>query len=104
MPNALKGLKVLFTGTLDIDRKTCEATAKKYGAKVISKLEETDYIILGTKPGPKKVETIAQNGLDTISESEFFDMLKTGVPKEKRDRMAAAAADDGEPATKKQKK
>ena len=43
-------------------------------------------------------------GLDTISEKQFLDMLKTGVPKEKRDRMAAAAAEAGEPSTKKQKK
>lgn len=30
--NAFKGLKLLFTGTFEIDRKTCEATAKTYGA------------------------------------------------------------------------
>ena len=95
---------------MSMDRKTCEAAAKKYGAQVINKLEETDYIILGTRPGDKKVKEINEKSLETISEAEFFELLKNGVPQEKRDRMAAAAeaaaaaAEDGEPVTKKQKK
>lgn len=48
-PDALKGLKLLFTGTMDIDRKTCEATAVMYGADVMSKVEDTDYVVLGTR-------------------------------------------------------
>lgn len=54
-----------------------------------------------TRPGPKKLETINKHGLDTIREDEFFEMLKTGVPKEKRERMAAKGED--EPPKKKQK-
>ena len=102
--DAFEGLKVLFTGTFKIDRKTCEATAKTYGAEVIKKLEDTDYIILGTKPGQKKIDEINEKGLETITEDEFFEMLKTGVPEGKRDRMAAAAEEKDEPAPKKQKK
>ena len=101
---ALEGLKVLFTGTFDIDRKTSEATAVTYGAQVIKKLEDTDYIILGTRPGQKKIDTIEANNLDTITEEEFYDMLKSGVPKEKRDRMAAKADTEAKPPKKKQKK
>ena len=136
-PNALHDLKVLFTGTLDTDRKTSEAAAVKFGATVVNKLEETDYIILGKRPGEcidsiaqseslcsafylsfsgdKKIAQIEKEGLETISEPQFLEMLETGVPKEKRDRMAAKAAkaakaaeaDQGEsaqPAKKKQKK
>ena len=78
-PDALGGLKVLFTGTLEtIDRATAKKTAEKHGAKVTAKLEDTDYVILGTNPGPKKVEEIEEKGLKTISEQEFLDMLKTG--------------------------
>ncbi|KAK3690811.1 hypothetical protein LTR37_018939 [Vermiconidia calcicola] len=102
-PNVLQGLKLLFTGTMSMDRKTAEATAKTYGGEVIAKLEDTDYIILGTRPGDKKEKTINEHGLETITESEFFDILKNGVPKEKRDRMAAKGG-AAEPAKKKQKK
>jgi len=37
-----------------MDRDTSKATALKYGAKVISKLEDTHYVVLGVKAGPKK--------------------------------------------------
>lgn len=46
--NALAGIKLLFTGTLEMDRSTCNDTAKKYGAKVVSKLEDTDYISMSS--------------------------------------------------------
>lgn len=101
-PDSLAGLKVLFTGTFNIDRKTSEATAVKYGARIITKLEDTDYIILGAKAGPKKLEVIAEHGLETIDEDQFYEMLKTGVPEEKRQKMAAKGT--AEPAKKKQKK
>lgn len=66
IPNALEGLKILFTGTFDaMDRKTSVETAETYGATVVKKLEDTgtfprhascagladfpsiDYIIMG---------------------------------------------------------
>lgn len=100
-PDSLAGLKVLFTGTFDIDRKTSEATAIKYGARIITKLEDTDYIILGARAGPKKLDTIAEHGLETIDEGQFYEMLKTGVPEEKRQRMAEKG--EAAPAKKKQK-
>ncbi|KAK4505292.1 hypothetical protein PRZ48_003255 [Zasmidium cellare] len=76
--NAFKGYSLLFTGTFEIDRKSCEATAKTYGATLAKKLSDADYIVLGTKPGPKKVEEIEQNDYATMNEAEFFTMLKTG--------------------------
>ncbi|ORY60098.1 uncharacterized protein BCR38DRAFT_412299 [Pseudomassariella vexata] len=94
-PNCLKGLKVLFTGTFNtMDRKTSVAAAEKYGAQVITKLEDTDYIILGTRAGPKKLEIINEHELDTITEEEFFQILENGVSKEKRESMAARRAAD----------
>lgn len=77
-PDALKGLKLLFTGTFEIDRKTCEATAQTYGAVLSKKLEDADYIVLGTRPGAKKLQQIQDDGLDTMTEAEFFHLLKTG--------------------------
>ena len=95
----------------------------------MKKLDQADYIVLGKKPGEvstfscycmfhanssclqKKMQEIREKDLETITETNFFEMLKVGVPQEKRERMAeeaarraAEAAQDGEPAKKKQKK
>jgi NAD-dependent DNA ligase len=86
-PNCLRGLKILFTGTFEtMDRKTSVATAITYGADVITKLEDTDYIVIGTRAGPKKLQEINEKELETISEEEFFQILENGIPKEKRER------------------
>ncbi|KAK8131664.1 Chromosome transmission fidelity factor [Apiospora sp. TS-2023a] len=100
LPNCLEGLKLLFTGTFEtMDRKTSIATAIQYGGQVVSKLEDTDYIVLGTRAGPKKLQEINEKELETITEEEFFQILEEGVSQEKRDRMAArqAANDEEEP-------
>ncbi|KAI0132442.1 hypothetical protein BJ170DRAFT_613946 [Xylariales sp. AK1849] len=87
-PDCLQGLKLLFTGTFEtMDRKTSIATAMKYGAEVISKLEDTDYIVIGTRAGLNKLREINEKELETISEEEFFQILENGIPSEKRDRM-----------------
>ena len=100
--DALKGLKVLFTGTFSIYREVCIATAEKYGATVAKDPQGTDYSFVGAQPGLKKKETIERLGINTLDERGFFELLKNGVPQAKRDRMATKAADDG-PATKRQK-
>ncbi|KAH8201295.1 hypothetical protein TruAng_004539 [Truncatella angustata] len=88
MPDCLAGLKLLFTGTFEtMDRKTSIATANKYGAEVISKLEDTDYIVIGTRAGPAKLKKINELELETISEEEFFQILENGLSGEKRTRM-----------------
>jgi len=96
-------VKLLFTGTFDaMDRDTSKATAVKYGAKVITKLEDTDYIVLGVKAGQKKLDEIEAKGLETVDEAGFYELLQNGIPDEKRERMEAKA--EAEPAKKKQKK
>jgi BRCT domain type II-containing protein len=97
-PNCLEGLRILFTGTFAaMDRKTSVATAIKYGAEVVTRLEDTDYIVVGLRAGPKKLQVINEMELETINEEEFFDLLKNGVSEEKRERMAARrAADEAE--------
>jgi len=85
----LEGVRILFTGTFEtMDRVTSLATAKKYGADVVTKLEDTDYIVVGLRAGPKKLQIINELELETISEEEFFSILENGVSEEKRIRMA----------------
>lgn len=46
--------QLLFTGTFkSMDRKTCEATAKVYGATLITaaKIAEVDMVVLGASAG-----------------------------------------------------
>ncbi|CEJ91526.1 hypothetical protein VHEMI07229 [[Torrubiella] hemipterigena] len=89
IPGCLEGVKILFTGTFEtMDRNTSIATAKKYGADVVTKLEDTDYIVLGFRAGPKKLETINELELETITEQQFFDILEGGLSEEKKERMA----------------
>ena len=64
---------------MDRDRPTMEATAIKHGGAIVKKLEETDWIILGKKPGDKKVEEIKAKGLKTMSEDQFVEMVKGGA-------------------------
>ncbi len=89
IPNCLQDVKILFTGTFEtMDRVTSIATAKKYGGDVVTKLEDTDYIVVGLRAGPKKLQTINELELETLTEEEFFGILENGVSNEKRGRMA----------------
>lgn len=70
---SLDGLKLVFTGTFThMDHKTCVAATEKHGGEIVTKLTESDFVVLGTKPGPKKVEEITKEGLRTMTEEEFY--------------------------------
>ncbi|KAK6438090.1 hypothetical protein LTR95_005709 [Oleoguttula sp. CCFEE 5521] len=81
LPNALGGLTVLFTGTFELDRKSCEAAAVKYGATLSKKIADCDYVILGAKPGPKKLVEIEDDNIKTAKESDFLNWVADGGPK-----------------------
>ena len=81
--NALEGMKLLFTGTMErMDRATSKKTAEAHGATVITKLADTDLIILGTRAGPKKLQEIEEKGLRTCTEEEFIAMVKDSASDE----------------------
>jgi BRCT domain type II-containing protein len=63
---------------MSLDRKVMEATAIKHGAEIVNKLEDTNWIVLGTRPGAKKVQEIKEKDLNTMSEDQFFEMVKGG--------------------------
>ena len=68
---------------MTLDRKVMEATAIKYGAEIVNKLEDTDWIVMGTRPGDKKVKEIKEKGLKTMLEEDFLEMIKgNGEPEE----------------------
>lgn len=55
------------------------------------------------RAGEQRLKSIKAAGLKRLSEEEFFEMLKTGVPPETLDRVDSHESDD-EPVKKKQKK
>ncbi|EGX94434.1 hypothetical protein CCM_02705 [Cordyceps militaris CM01] len=97
-PNSLAGVRLLFTGTFSsMDRTTSVATAKKFGADVVRRLEDTDYVVVGERAGPKKLQVMNELELETVTEAEFLAMLREGVGEDKRQRMAnKRTADDEE--------
>lgn len=77
-PNqALKGLFVVFTGTFSSgDRKVLEAQAETLGAKVQSSVNsKTSFVIVGDKPGSKKVSAAQSLGVPMLSESEYLGRI-----------------------------
>ena len=76
--DSLDGLKFVFTGTMEVDRPTMEKAAVTYGGELVKKLDEADWIVLGTKPGAKKVDEINEKNLKTMTEAQFLEMLKGG--------------------------
>jgi len=77
-PDALTGLKILFTGTFDMDRKTCEASAIKAGATIATTVNSSDIVVFGKKPGQKKVDEVAKKSIRNIDEATFHQWLQEG--------------------------
>ena len=75
--NCLAGLAFVFTGILDsLGRDEGIELVKRYGGKVTSgPSKKTDYVVLGNDAGPKKLETIAKNGIKTINEDGLFALI-----------------------------
>lgn len=75
-PGSLTGFSFLFTGTLDgLDRATLEETVATYGGQITKKIDDASFVVIGVKPGPKKLEEIKQKGTKTLTQAEFFEMF-----------------------------
>jgi DNA polymerase III subunit epsilon len=85
--------KVVFTGVLSsIDRKEAADRIKKFGADIdISITKRTNYVIIGSAPGPsklEKIENLRAEGyhIEIIYEDKFLEMLKTKGNRSLKDR------------------
>ena len=80
--NCLTGLTFVFTGILDaLGREEGQDLVKRYGGKVtMSPSSKTDYVVLGTDAGPKKLETIKKFNLKPINEDGLFALIRTLPP------------------------
>ncbi|KAF4551142.1 Replication factor C subunit 1-like protein 2 [Elsinoe fawcettii] len=82
--NALSGLKFLVTGTLEgMKRDEAKALIINHGGEYVNAMPKTDtatkpdYIVLGVKPGEKKIEEIRKSGFSTINQEELYEMIET---------------------------
>ena len=73
----LKGKRIVFTGTFaTADRKVLEKQAEAMGAQVQSGVNAmTDLLILGDKPGSKKVAAAQATETRTINEPEYLQLI-----------------------------
>ena len=73
----LKGKTFVFTGSLDrFSRSEAEKLVESLGGRATSSVSrQTDYVVVGSEPGSKLDEAKAQ-GLKTLSENRFLDLLR----------------------------
>ena len=75
---SLSGLNVVVTGTISsFSRYEVEQLIKDHGGnpqKNVSK--KTDLLVVGYKPGAKKMSDSLKHGTKIVYENDFFDMLK----------------------------
>lgn len=74
--NSLAGMTLATSGTLStLTRETFNETVEKFGGVHTNKFSDATTIVLGTNPGPKKLEDIAENNYATMTEEDFYDMI-----------------------------
>ena len=72
----VSGKRIVFTGKLTkISRSEAKNLAENNGAIVSNAISNnTDYLILGEKPGSKKRKAI-EIGIEILSEEEWLDLI-----------------------------
>ncbi len=76
---ALGGKTLVFTGTLEgLSRREAKTLAESQGARVVSSLSsQTDYLVVGDKPGSKRKKAEAL-GVSILEESAFLKLAGRG--------------------------
>lgn len=76
-PNCLSGLRFLITGTLEgFNRREATDLIEEYGGTMEKTLkQDLDYVVLGVKAGPKKLEQIEQWGLETLDQKGLYALI-----------------------------
>ncbi|PSK42899.1 Replication factor C subunit 1 [Elsinoe australis] len=82
--NSLSGLSFLITGALEgLKRDEGWALIKKHGGEIISKMPtldhhpRPDYIVIGVRPGQKKIDEINASGFSTLNQEGLYEMIET---------------------------
>jgi DNA ligase (NAD+) len=74
---ALVGKVFVFTGTLNMDRRSAEAMVKKFGARASGSVsQKTDFVVAGENAG-SKADRARELGVTILSEAEFLALIGT---------------------------
>jgi BRCT domain type II-containing protein len=96
----LSGLSIVVTGAPPtLGRQNAERLVQSYGGKLVKSISKnTNYVVVGRDAGPKKLEQIADLGIEQVSEDDLIQMLERG-------NVLKRGGNEGEkPAAKKAKK
>jgi len=76
--NALEGLKIVLTGTLQrVSRRDAKQLVERCGGRSPSSVSKaTDYVVAGSDPG-SKLDDAKRLGVSVLSEDEFFELLRS---------------------------
>lgn len=76
-PDSIEGLTVIISGAIDgQDRKSAQKLLESAGATYAKSLNKSvELVILGTNPGPDKLNKIAELGIDTCSFEALVEKL-----------------------------
>ncbi|WP_254807920.1 NAD-dependent DNA ligase LigA [Natronosalvus amylolyticus] len=77
--DALEGLTFVFTGALeDVTRDEAQAFVETHGANATSSVSgNTDYLVVGSRPGSTKLEDAEANDVPVLEEDDFFALLES---------------------------
>jgi DNA ligase (NAD+) len=77
LDNPIAGKTVVFTGSMQYgSRSDMTKQAKEMGAKVSSSVsKKTDILIIGDNVGATKLNAAKANGVEIITEQDYFDLL-----------------------------
>lgn len=73
----LAGLAIVVTGVPPtLGRKNAERLVTNYGGKLAKSLSKnTSYVVVGREAGPKKMEQIADLGIETLDEDGLIELI-----------------------------
>ncbi|OEU65694.1 MAG: DNA ligase [Desulfovibrio sp. S3730MH75] len=76
----ITGKGIVFTGKMEQGaREDMQAMARKMGAKVQTSVTgKTNFLVCGSNVGAKKMEKARAKGVETMTESEFMDIVSEG--------------------------
>ena len=74
--DALDGLRFVFTGSLSVTRSAAADLIERHGGTVTASVSgNTDYLVVGDDPGRTKRDDADDNGVPTLDEGAFADLL-----------------------------
>ena len=74
--DALDGLTFVFTGSLSVTRSAAADLIERHGGTVTGSVSgNTDYLVVGDDPGRTKRDDADDNGVPTLDEGAFADLL-----------------------------